>query len=104
MVYLFLADGFEEVEALTPLDYLRRCEVEVQIVGISGLVIRGSHGIRVMADILPTQMNLPEAEIPEEIRLTADLKTAMAEKDILVMAVPSVYVRSTAARMRECLR
>ena len=63
MVYLFLADGFEEVEALTPLDYLRRCEVEVQIVGISGLVIRGSHGIRVMADILPTQMKLPEAEM-----------------------------------------
>ena len=48
--------------------------------------------------------NLPEAEIPEEIRLTADLKSAMAEKDILVMAVPSVYVRSTASRMREFLR
>ena len=48
--------------------------------------------------------NLPEAKIPEEIRLTADLKSAMAEKDILVMAVPSLYVRSTAARMREFLR
>lgn len=48
--------------------------------------------------------NLPEAVIPDDIRLTEDLREAMAEKDILVMAVPSVYVRSTAARMREFLR
>lgn len=48
--------------------------------------------------------NLPEAVIPDEIQLTEDLRETMAEKDILVMAVPSVYVRSTAARMREFLR
>lgn len=48
--------------------------------------------------------NLPEAEIPEAIELTDDLRTAMAEKDLLVLAVPSVFIRSTAARMREYLR
>lgn len=48
--------------------------------------------------------NLPEAEIPETVELTDDLRTAMAEKDLLVLAVPSVFVRSTAARMREYLR
>lgn len=48
--------------------------------------------------------NLPEAEIPDAIELTDDLRTAMAEKDLLVLAVPSVFIRSTAARMREYLR
>lgn len=48
--------------------------------------------------------NLPEAAIPDGLELTAELRTAMAEKDILVLAVPSVFVRSTASRMREFLR
>lgn len=63
MIYLFLADGFEEIEALTPVDYLRRCELDVQIVSVAGLAVRGSHGIRVIPDILPNQLNLPEAEM-----------------------------------------
>lgn len=48
--------------------------------------------------------NCPEVVLPEELRLTADLKEAMAEKDILVLAVPSVYIRATAARMKEFIR
>ncbi len=48
--------------------------------------------------------NLPEITIPEEIFLTADLETAMREKDVLIMAVPSVFVRSTAARMKPFLK
>ena len=45
--------------------------------------------------------NLPEAEIPKEIQMTVDLKEAMEDKDLLVMAVPSVFVRETAKKMRQ---
>ena len=51
MVYCFLADGFEEVEAIAPVDMLRRAGVEVKTVGISGEVIDGRHGIKVIPDI-----------------------------------------------------
>lgn len=53
MVYMFLADGFEETEALAPLDILRRGGVEVKTVGVTGGYVTGAHGITVKADILP---------------------------------------------------
>lgn len=43
MVYVFLADGFEEVEALTAVDILRRAELEVRTVGIGGREVSGVH-------------------------------------------------------------
>ena len=51
MIYLFLADGFEEIEALCVLDFLRRVGVETKTVGISGKTATGSHKIPVICDI-----------------------------------------------------
>lgn len=52
MIYLFLADGFEEIEALAPVDFLRRAGVEIKTVGVSGKFCKGAHGINVEADIV----------------------------------------------------
>lgn len=51
MVYLFLADGFEEIEALTQVDYLRRAGIDIKTVGVTGKTVTGAHGITVCADI-----------------------------------------------------
>lgn len=53
MVYLFLAPGFEEIEALCPLDLLRRAGVDVTTVAIGTptAAVPGAHGITVMADM-----------------------------------------------------
>ena len=52
MVYLLLADGFEEVEALTPLDLLRRAGKKVLTVSVTDdRAVRGAHGITVLADL-----------------------------------------------------
>lgn len=51
MVYILLGNGFEEIEALTPCDLLRRAGVEVALVGVNGIEIVGSHRIVVRADL-----------------------------------------------------
>ena len=52
MIYVHLADGFEEIEAITVTDVLRRAGAEVCTVSVSGkLEVRGTHGIEVRADI-----------------------------------------------------
>lgn len=54
---MFLANGFEEIEALLPLDLMRRAGLEVKTVGVGGLEITGSHGITVKADMLDSELD-----------------------------------------------
>ena len=58
MVYMLLGTGFEETEAIAPLDLLRRADVPVMTVGLNGKTIYGGHGIGVEADITIGQLDL----------------------------------------------
>ena len=51
MIAVFLADGFEEIEALATVDILRRAQLEVRTVGVGTPTPCGSHGLQVQADI-----------------------------------------------------
>ena len=63
MVYMLLGTGFEETEAIAPLDLLRRAGVDVLTVGITGKVVYGSHNIGVEADITIEEMDLTNLEM-----------------------------------------
>ena len=58
MVYVFLADGFETIEALAVVDVLRRAGIDTQTVGVGKKVITSSHGIPVTADITENEAEL----------------------------------------------
>ena len=68
MIYMFLADGFEEIEALCPLDLLRRAEADVRTVGIGGNIITGAHGISFVSDLCENEID-PNGENIEMIIL-----------------------------------
>lgn len=52
MIYILLADGFEDIEALAPLDILRRAKIDVKTVGIADYYVTSAHEVTVKADIL----------------------------------------------------
>ena len=63
MVYMLLGTGFEETEAIAPLDLLRRAGVEVLTVGVTGKTVFGSHNIGIEADITIDEMDLTALEM-----------------------------------------
>ncbi len=63
-VYVYLADGFEDIEALTPVDFLRRAGIEVRTVSInSTLEVTSAHGVTVKADQLVTDTDTADADL-----------------------------------------
>ena len=63
MIYVFLAEGFEEMEAIAPVDILRRCGASVLTVSISeDREVKGAHGITVLADALASVCNFGDAD------------------------------------------
>lgn len=105
MVYVFLATGFEETEALVPVDVLRRGGVQVRTVGVTGKTVYGAHGIGVTCDITVSEAvtsDLSAVVLPGGMPGTANLeadKTVShfvdyaADKGLIVAAIcaaPSV--------------
>lgn len=60
MIYIFLADGFEETEAIAPIDMLRRAGMDVVTVGIKNDGVKSSHGVPVLCDMTEMQVELDE--------------------------------------------
>ena len=89
MVYMLLGTGFEETEAIAPLDLLRRAGVEVTTVGLNGKIIYGSHKIGVEADIEIGQMDLTDLEmiiLPGGLGGVASCRACPAAMDALKFA------------------
>lgn len=79
MIYVFLADGFETIEALAPVDMLRRAKFDVTTVGVTGKTVKTSHNIDVLADITKDELNIEDADaiilpggMPGTLNLEAD--------------------------------
>ena len=60
MIYVFLAEGFEEIEALTPVDVLRRGGIDVKTVGLGSKIVIGAHAIPVECDLTENEAVLDE--------------------------------------------
>lgn len=64
MIYVFLATGFEEIEALTPIDIMRRAGLDVATVSIySTPTVVGAHGVPVVADMLLSEVDFAAAQM-----------------------------------------
>lgn len=89
MVYVLLGTGFEEVEAIAPIDLLRRAGISVCTVGVTGKTVTGGHGINVEADIIIDQMDLTNLEmivLPGGLGGVASARASQMALDALTFA------------------
>ena len=92
MVVVFLANGFEEIEALATVDILRRAGVEVVTVGVGGQMAVGAHGIAVCADIVEDKLDIAAIDgvvLPGGMPGTTNLEAS----DVVQAAVKSAFDR-----------
>lgn len=62
MVYIFLADGFEEIEAIVPRDILKRGGVKVLTVGITGNLVTSAYGLNIKTDVTIESVDIDDIE------------------------------------------
>ena len=89
MVYMLLGTGFEETEAVAPLDLLRRAGVQVLTVGVNRKTVYGGHGIGIEADVLLSEMDLTALEmiiLPGGLGGVASVRASQAAMDALRFA------------------
>lgn len=87
MIYVFIANGFEETEAISTIDVLRRAELEVVTVGIGSKEITSTHGIKVITDIADKDVTTDGSNEIEGIVLPGGMPgTLNLEKSPIVQA------------------
>lgn len=89
MVYVLLGTGFEEVEALTPVDLLRRAGIAVATVGVTGKTVYGGHGIGVVADLELAQVDptaLDMVILPGGLGSVAEARASREAQELLRFA------------------
>ena len=112
MVYIFLAEGFEEMEAVIPFDYLKRANKKVKTVGIGGRTVIGVHGLSVNADISEDEVDfsnlegivlpggLPGAENLKNSKIVNNAVKFALENDKIIAAIcaaPGIVLSKTGA-------
>ena len=86
MVYVLLGTGFEEVEAIAPIDLLRRADIAVTTVGVDGKTISGGHNISIVADITLEEMNPADLDmivLPGGLGGVASVRASQKAMDML---------------------
>ena len=89
MVYVLLGTGFEEMEALAPVDLMRRAGIDVLTVGINGKTVYGGHNIGINADILLAEMDLTSMDmiiLPGGLGGVASVRASKEAMDALLFA------------------
>ena len=89
MVYVLLGTGFEEMEALAPIDLMRRAGIEVLTVGVNGKIVYGGHKIGFEADITIDEMDLTNLDmivLPGGLGGVASVRASQAAMDALAFA------------------
>ncbi len=102
MIYIFLAQGFEEIEAVAVIDVLRRTSaLPVMVVGVGGKEITGAHGIKIIADIDETEVNVENIEaivLPGGLPGTVNLENSPYVKDYIgYCSVTNKYIAAICA-------
>lgn len=101
MVYVHLAEGFEEIEVMTIVDILRRAEIETKIVSIGEKTVTGAHGVPVTADLLFEEADYSACDmivLPGGMPGTANLqKHKGLEESILAFADVNRWIAAICA-------